>query len=60
MVAAFDTDGRGSIARGRGRARPAATAASSISAAHGGVTSEVRSCGAFAYVMCMYMHLTAY
>ena len=60
MVAAFATDGRGSIARGRGRARQAATAATSISAAHRGVTSEVRSCGACAYVMCMYMHLTAY
>ena len=59
MVAAFANDGNGSMTRDRGHAVPAVSAATSLSAARGGVSSEVRLCGVCAYVACMYMHRTA-
>ena len=60
MVAAFATDGRGTTDSGHAYAATAAAAATSLSAARGGASSEVRSCGMCAYVACMYMHGTAY
>jgi hypothetical protein len=60
MVAAFNDDGRGSKARGRGHAATAAAAATSLSAARGGTSSEVRSFGVCAYAACMYMHHATY
>ena len=60
MVAAFATDGRGTTDSGRGHAATAAAAATSLSTARGGTSSEVRLCSACAYVPCVYMHLTTY
>ena len=55
MVAAFATDGRGTTDSGQGHAATAAAAATSLSTARGGTSSEVRSCGMCAYVVCMYL-----
>ena len=55
MVAAFATDGRGTTDSGRGHAATAAAAATSLSTARGGTSSQVRSCSMCAYAACMYM-----
>ena len=49
-----------STSGGRGRTATAADAATGLSAARSGGSSEVRLCGSYAYVLRMYMHLTAY
>ena len=51
-------DGRGTTARGPGRAATTAPPATSLSTARGGASSEVRLCGACAYVPCMTCALT--
>ena len=53
------TDGS-STSGGGGRTATAADAATGLSAARSGGSSEVRLCGSYAYVLCMYMHPTAY
>ena len=60
IAAALVTDGRRSMGSGPGRVDTRTTAATDLSTVYGGVTSEVRSCSACAYVLRMYMHFTAY
>ena len=60
MVGAFASDGRSSTVGGRGRTSTADDAATGLSAAHRGASSEVCFCGSHACVLPMYMHLTAY